>query len=254
MAIDRRGLGGEIGGMERQSIYRGLARYYDLLYSFKDYEKEAEILRQLIAKHQKSKGRDLLEVACGTGGHARYLKEGFRVVATDLNAGVLAVARRRTKGVTFKQADMLTLNLGREFDVIVCLFSSIGYVKSYANLKRVLRHFARHLKPGGVVVIEPWFAPSAYETGSAHLSTYQGSGVKIARACVSRARGNVSVMDMHYLIAESGKGVKHFIDRHELGMFERGKFLRLMEEAGLKARFEKNGLMKERGLYIGMKR
>jgi len=60
-------------------------------------------------------------------------------------------------------------------------------------------------------------------------------------------------MDMHYLIAEKDKDVKHFVERHELGMFEGDKFLDFMEKAGLKAKYLKNGLMKDRGLYLGIK-
>jgi hypothetical protein len=77
--------------------------------------------------------------------------------------------------------------------------------------------------------------------------------VKIARQNVSRSRGTISVMDMHYLVGEQGKGIRHIVDRHELGMFETRKFLLYMRQAGLRSRFLKNGLMKDRGVYVGVK-
>ncbi len=49
--------------MPKQILYTDLARYYDLIYSWKDYQKEAATIRRLIAKHKRSKGNDLLEVA-----------------------------------------------------------------------------------------------------------------------------------------------------------------------------------------------
>ena len=52
---------------------------------------------------------------------------------------------------------MTTMSLGRRFDVITCLFSTIGYVKTYQNLAKTLRNFADHLRPGGLLLIEPWF-------------------------------------------------------------------------------------------------
>src|SRR5579859_3065632 len=134
--------------MKTQSIYKDLARYYDLIYSWKDYKKEAETIRRLIAKYKKSKGNDLLEVACGTGGHIQYLKDHFQATGTDINNGMLGVARKKVKGIRFQQADMVTMNLSHEFDAIVCLFSSIGYLKTDAALKKTLRNFARHLKTG----------------------------------------------------------------------------------------------------------
>jgi len=229
------------------------ARHYDLLYSWKDYAAEAARIRSIIRRHMRSSGNDLLEVACGTGGHARYLKKHFRIVAIDINPGMLRVARRNVKGVEFRQADMRTFNLGRQFDVVLCLFSSIGYMKTTAQLKAALGKFARHLKLGGVAIIEPWFEKSKYGIGVVHLSTCEDGKTKIARLSVSGARGKTSLLDMHHLVAEQGKQVKYFVEHHELGMFERGEILRLMRESGFRARWQKSGFRYDRGLFIGIK-
>jgi SAM-dependent methyltransferase len=240
--------------MKQQTIYKGLARYYDLIYSWKDYKKEAAIVRRLVSKYKKSKGNHLLEVACGTGGHARYLSRHFKVVATDISPDMLRVARHNVKGVAFQQADMTALSLGRKFDVIVCLFSSIGYLKTRGRLKTTLQNFARHLKQGGVLIIEPWLSKATYRAGSPHMTTYGDNDIKVARLGVSKVRGDISVLDMHYLVAERNKPVRHFVDRHELRMIEPTKMLELMRGAGLQAVFAKKGLMKDRGLYIGTKK
>src|SRR5262245_50754137 len=239
--------------MKSQTIFKNLARYYDLFYSWKNYQQEAEKITQLIERHKQSAGRELLEVACGTGRHLQYLKSQFSVVATDVNEGMLRIARKNVDGVTFKRADMVTLDLGREFDAVICLFSSIGYVKTYANLRKTLRNFGRHLKPGGVVIIEPWFTKSDFQVGNLTMTTYNGDSVKIVRLCVSKVRGNVSVMDMHYLIGEKGKRVEHHVDRHELAMFDRDTMLDYMRQVGMEASFQPDGLMRERGLLIGIK-
>ena len=47
--------------------YTEIAQYYDKMYSFKDYQSEVEKLTALIGVHQRSRGRLLLDVACGTG-------------------------------------------------------------------------------------------------------------------------------------------------------------------------------------------
>lgn len=138
--------------------------------------------------------------------------------------------------------------------MIICLFSSIGYVKNYKNLSQTIEGFSRHLKKGGVVIIEPWFTESSYLTGLPTMTTYDGEDIKIARLCISKKRGILSVMDMHYLIAEKDKNMRHFIERHELAMFDIDKVLAIMQKNGLKANFLKNGLMKDRGLYVGVKK
>jgi ubiquinone/menaquinone biosynthesis C-methylase UbiE len=240
--------------MSKKPIFKDLAKYYDLIYSWKEYKNETKIIKSLINQYQKSNGNDLLEVACGTGRHIQYLKDSFAILATDFNKDMLAVAQKNITDVTFKQADMIHLNLDKTFDVIICLFSSIGYVKNYKNLNKTIENFSKHLKKGGVVIIEPWFTESSYKTGLPTMTTYDGDDIKIARLCVCKKRGILSVMDMHYLIAERDKKMTHFAECHELAMFDIDKMLGIMKKNGLKAKFLKNGLMKDRGLYIGVKK
>src|SRR5262249_6144885 len=218
--------------MYKHTTYTSLAKYYDVLYAWKNYEKEAATLRELIRTSKTSPGNDLLEVACGTGKHAEHLQQDFSIVATDLNADMLRIARRRCPGVSFQRADMVTLDLGREFDVILCLFSSIGYVRTSARLKRTLANFGRHLKTGGVVIIEPWWSRAAFQAGTITMNSFGNDDIKIARQSVSRIRGNLSIMDVHYLIAEKNKGVRYHVDRCELRLFEREETLAFMREAG----------------------
>ncbi len=114
-------------------------------------------------------------------------------------------------------------------------------------------NFSNDIKKGGVLIIEPWFTKSAYWVGAPGMTTYDGKDVKIARVNTTKIKGDLSIMEMHYLIAEKDKDVIHFADTHELGLFETDKTLDFMEKAGLKAEFLKDGLMEDRGLYIGVK-
>jgi len=145
------------------------------------------------------------------------------------------------------------MSLGKIFDVIICMFSSIGYVKTHLNLEKTIRNFAKHMKKGGLALIEPWHTKLAYILGSPHMETHNGNNIKIARLSVPRARGNLSVIDMHCLIAESDEDVNYFSDRHELGLFEVDETLRIMKKAGLQSKFLKRGLVRERGMFVGVK-
>jgi ubiquinone/menaquinone biosynthesis C-methylase UbiE len=239
--------------IKKQAIYRGLAKYYDLLYPDKNYKQEAGKIRQIIKKYEKTSGNDLLEVACGTGKHAQYLKNDFSILATDVNAGILKVARANVTGVKFRQADMINFNLGKRFDVVLCLFSAIGYVKTYANLRKTFRSFARHMKTGGLVIIDPWRSKSDFKTGS-HLTTYESKHLKIAVLASAEVRGSLSITDDHYLIAEENQNIKFLVDRHEMGLFEKKNIVRAMKDAGLQATVLKTGLRANRGLYVGVKK
>ena len=90
--------------------------------------------------------------------------------------------------------------------------------------------------------------------GRPSMTTYDGDDVKIARLNTSEIQGDLSVWDMHYLIAEKDKGVRHYVERHELGLFEVDETLRIMEESRLESQYISEALMPGRGLYIGIKK
>ena len=161
-------------------------------------------------------------------GKEPYLKNTFSILATDANANMLAIARKNFPDIHFKQINMIDFCLNKTFDVIICLFSSIGYIKTYANLDKTIKSFSKHLKKGGIVIIEPWFTKNVYITGLPSMTTYDGEDIKISRLCVCKKRGILSVMDMHYLIAKQNKQVTHFVERHEIAMFEMNKILEIM--------------------------
>jgi ubiquinone/menaquinone biosynthesis C-methylase UbiE len=237
-----------------QAMYRKYAKYYDLIYSHKDYKKEAKKILELISKYKKSDGNTLLEFACGTGMHMQYFAKKFRCTGVDLNKGILSIAKKRIPGAVFKEGNMANCRLGKRFDVVLCLFSSIGYVKTYANLRRTIRNFARHLKKGGVVIIDPWFTMKQYTPGSINMATYDSKDLKIARLNMSERKGIVSILDMHFLVAEKNKKVIHFVDRHELGMFEHDKTLKFLRNNGIAASLVGQKREKHRsGRFVGIK-
>jgi ubiquinone/menaquinone biosynthesis C-methylase UbiE len=240
--------------MGKQMLYDKLAKYYDRVYSFRDYLDEAVRLQNLIIKYSESGGNSLLDVACGTGLHLKHLKDDFSCTGVDVSKSMLRIARRNVKGVTFKEADMKTLNLGKQFDVITCLLSSIGYVKTYSNLERTIRGFSKHLRKGGLAIIEPSHANSAFVKGEPRITIYDGKDAKIARINVTKTRQATAVLNMNILIAERGKDAKYFMDEHELGLFGINKTMGIMKSAGLKSKYLKTGLMSGRELFVGIKK
>jgi ubiquinone/menaquinone biosynthesis C-methylase UbiE len=240
--------------MKDEALYKSLAKYYDLIYTWKDYKKEAEEIKKLIDKYKSSSGNQLLDVACGTGSHIKYFVDDYDCVGVDLNPEMFEFAKEKAPKAKFREADMIHLKLDQEFDVIICLFSSIGYVKTEENLRKTIAGFTKHLKKGGVVMIEPWLTKEIYRTGSPHMNTYDGETTKIARVNVSELKEeNISYFEMHYLIAETNKPVIHFVDKHELAMFPIDLQLDIMKENGLHVSYHKKGLFDDRGLLIGQK-
>jgi hypothetical protein len=145
---------------------------------------------------------------------------------------------------------------GKRFDVVACLFSSIGYVGTSARLHQAIASMGRHLAAGGVLVVEPWFAPDAWQRGRPHTLLAERPELTICRMNVSDARdgtdGPISVLDFHYLVATPG-GVEHFTEHHELALFTDAQHRTAFAAANLAVEYDADGLT-DRGLYIGRHR
>jgi ubiquinone/menaquinone biosynthesis C-methylase UbiE len=240
-----------MSGMDIQ--YKTLAKYYDLVYHWKDYAKEVRMVRRIISRHKKFPGKELLDVGCGTGKHLSYLKD-FDRTGIDLNERMLNIARKNSPGARYVRANMTNFRLSNKFDVILCLFSAIGYARTYSNLERTVRNFSRHLKRGGVAIIEPWFTEETWHVGHMHFTTYDSNEIKVARLSYSGRKGNLSILNEHYLIAEQGKGIRHLQNLQYMGLFDLKRTLNMMKRAGMRAEFLKLGLSPGRGLLVGVKK
>jgi ubiquinone/menaquinone biosynthesis C-methylase UbiE len=229
------------------------AHLYDAIYLTrgKDYEADARSVHELVKENLKSGGNTLLDVACGTGIHLNYLKSYFECEGLDLDQKMLDAAQIKLPEMRFHQGDMLDFDLGRQFDVITCLFSSIGYVKTVPNLKRAIANMNRHLKPGGVLVIEPWFTPQDWNPNNVYATFVDQPDLKIARMNLSGQEGMISYFVFHYLVG-TAQGIDYFEERHELGLFTVDEYKLALLDCDLEV-IHDPWWLNARGLYLGLK-
>lgn len=231
-------------------MFSGSAELYDLIYSgFKDYPAEARELAALV-RHAHPGARTVLDVACGTGEHARLLADehGFAVDGLDLDPAFVEIARRKLPRGSVHQGDMTSFALPRRYDVVLCLFSSIGYVRTLETVRRTLERFRAHLADGGIVLVEPWFAPGVLEPGRVHVHTAESPGVSVARMSHIEVDDRLSRLRFEYLIGRPA-GIEHVVELHELGLFTTGEMLDCFRGAGLHATHDPKGLI-GRGLFV----
>jgi len=229
-------------------MFSKTAQYYDEIYSFKDYHAEVDAIRAIL-KREHPAARTILDVGCGTGEHARRLATDFAVDGIDLEPEFIAIAKSKVGSGTFSVADMRQFALGQQYDAVLCLFSSIGYLLQEAEVTQAFTCFAAHLAPGGVILVEPWFTPDAWKSGRPALTPPVNlPELKICRMNVSDRRGDVSLLHFHYLIATPA-GVDHIEEEHQLALYEVDQMLNCFRLAGLVASHDPVG-WSGRGLYV----
>jgi ubiquinone/menaquinone biosynthesis C-methylase UbiE len=224
---------------------------YDAIYHFKNYGRECEILREIIDAAVPG-ARTVLDVACGTGEHAKFLKEKYAIDGVDLNEEYLRAARLKNPAGKYTRADMTDFDLGTTYDVVTCLFSAIGYVRTVDRMSRAIACMARHVRPGGVLIVEPWLTHESYNPGGTFIHAGEIGTDKVCRMSLSRQEEHLSVVLMHYL-RTTADSIEHYSERLELGLFSREEMTRVFESAGMDVRYHNEGLM-GRGLYLGRAR
>lgn len=239
---------------ELDNIYASSSYIYDEYLTFLDYSVASSRLHSLIQQLHPN-AQTLLDVACGTGKHLEYLKEHYQAEGIDLNSGMLELARKRCPGLSFHQGNMIDFNLERKFDIITCLFCSVTLVKTPENLERAVATMARHLAPGGILIIEPWVSPENYWNNKLSADIVDKPELKIVRMYTTGIKDGVSVTEVHYLVG-TPEGVEHLVVLDELGLFTPEDYMGAFSKAALEVSNYNKELFPGHnyGLYVGQSR
>jgi SAM-dependent methyltransferase len=241
--------------MNSEGMYGRRARYYDLIYDWKDRHAEATRLTELLTQEGVVEGASLLDAACGTGAAIEPLQNRYHLTGFDLNPHMLEIARRRMPDVCFFEADMTDFSLEQPVDAIVCLFSSIAYMYPQARLRTAAENCARAVRLGGVLIVEPWLTEETFMPGELILQTYESETLKLCRSVIRRKEEHLAILKFHWLALEKGMGdVEYFSDEHRMWLWSTQTLLETFEAVGFQCRLESNGLSLGRILIVGHRR
>ena len=153
-------------------------------------------------------GGPVLELGCGTGRIALALAQaGLSVTGVDVSAGMLALARRKSERLaaasrclTFVEADMARLDLGRRFGMAFIAFRSFQHLLTVDEQRATLTGVRRHLRPDGRLALhlfDPRFdlladenPPTIRQSGidPATQRRYAGEILRTGRDCLNQIR------------------------------------------------------------------
>lgn len=122
-------------------------RFRELEESGQDAHGEATFVADLVSPPAR-----ILDAGCGTGRIAiRLASLGYAVVGTDVDERMLEVARGDSPALDWRAADLATLELDAQFDVVLLAGNVIPLLEP-GTLDATCRRLAAHTGAGGRVV------------------------------------------------------------------------------------------------------
>ncbi len=124
-----------------EPAYGAFAYAYDKALGERFFRSARRMLSRILERYPSSE-RTHLDVACGTGLALEFFtSKGWRSIGVDVSMPMIAVARRRVRGLVV--GDIRALPLGGTFARITCLYDSLNHLKSRADLVAAFRAVRR---------------------------------------------------------------------------------------------------------------
>lgn len=216
------------------------AQAYDSLYQDKDYAAECDLIERIIRVNLGTSPTSILDLGCGTGGHAIELaRRGHEVVGIDRSTWMIAAAQRKIAGnpslrITVSEGDIRRIELHRDFSVVLMMFAVLGYQLEDDDVLAAFGTARRHLMTGGLLIFDVWFGPAVLQQRpSARTKSIVGPGGTILRSAESTldARHHRCTVRFHLQQLEGGRVVSDADERHQMRYFFRDELDRFLTAA-----------------------
>jgi dTDP-3-amino-3,4,6-trideoxy-alpha-D-glucopyranose N,N-dimethyltransferase/N-dimethyltransferase len=100
-------------------------------------------------------------------------------------------------------------------------------------MRSAIANMTRHVRKGGLFILEPYFTPEQYWNERLVLDTVEDSEGKIARMYTTGLSGRLCTSTVHYLIGTK-KEVLHFTEYQELALYTADEYSAALEDSGLR--------------------
>lgn len=230
------------------SVFGEYANCYDLVYRDKNYAQEVAFAADLLQAGTPGM-KDLLELGCGTAGHAMLLAQrGYRVTGVDRSAEMLARAAQRLAQrpasvgghISLVEGDMPTVDLGRRFDSALAFFHVVSYLTKDEVLSASFDNVRRHLKAGGLFLFDYWHGPAVVaQKPECRVKTFEDADKVVQRTMQPTWLPQKHCVRIDIQLAVTDKAtnqVQDIEEQHMMRYFEPDELRCLLELAGFAIR------------------
>ena len=222
---------------DRPRMYHDLAEWFHLLTAPEDYEEEAALFYGTAKAALGREPASWLELGSGGGNNAwHYSRLVPEVVLSDRSEEMLALSRKINPKLEHVPGDMLTLRLGRTFDVVF-VHDAASYLTTEDEVRQLAQTAAAHCKPGGVTLMCPDNTAENLVFDTDH-GGHDGDGraMRYLEWTTAGKPGTYEyVVDYAYIYHEEGKPPRVEFDRHLNGALPEAVWLAALQDAGFQA-------------------
>jgi SAM-dependent methyltransferase len=191
--------------------------------------------------------RRILDLGCGTGGHAVILAQrGYAVTGVDRSNEMLEAAREKTSCKpelanipSFRQGDIRDFDLGTRFDAVIAMFAVVSYMITNTDIMAAFRAVYRHLNPGGLFVFDAWSGLAVLtERPVERCKIIEANGERIVRIAQPEVNLLQHTVTVHYKILRlEGKHLKAEADEiHPIRFVFPQEVAHYLEDTGFQMR------------------
>lgn len=212
-------------------LYNQLSKYIDASYRCtKNYQQEVDFVLRRACNSTRRK--IVIDVACGSGGHAELLsKAGYEVYGVDLSPAMLRLLKKNLPTAKVFKQDMRNLRVPVQADLLICMYNSINYNYSYAELSNTLQRFYDHLKPGGLAIFDTAFMTHTWKPGPFSVETITTPEFEVARINKSYKKRSFGIVDIVFVIIEKGRN-KIVETQNKIFLPDQKRIITLMKQIG----------------------
>jgi SAM-dependent methyltransferase len=219
--------------MDGPRLYQDLASWWPVLSHPMHYEEEAGLYKAALEAEATRPIREVLEIGCGGGNNASYLKAAWRMTLVDLAPGMLEVSRALNPECEHLEGDMRTLRLERTFDAVF-VHDAIAYMTTEADLRAAIETAYAHCRPGGAALFCPDATKESFKAHTSHGGhDAEGRSMRYLEWTYDPDPTDTTYLcQMAYLLREGDGEPRVVRDEHVMGLFPDATWLRLIGDVG----------------------
>jgi SAM-dependent methyltransferase len=215
------------------------SKYYDLLYSDKDYLLETEYVVGCLNELSDFEVKSVLELGGGSGNHAKYLTNYFDIInGVELSPKMVQIALdRKIPNYKVLQGDITIVNYpNQQFDCAISLFHVISYLNTNEQLINCFKAVHNQIKSGGIFIFDVWYTPAVYSLKpETRVKTIFEGDINITRIAKSEINYESSIVNVNYSIFVEDLKSKEYIkfdETHSMRHFTTNEIKFIAEYCG----------------------